>query len=152
MLNKALIPNRQPESHTLVPGRAIMLKIRWPDEEEIKIINIYAPVQDHKQPAFWDKVETTRHTKRLPHPDFLMGDFNITEELINQSPPCEDNCTTTDTLREIRLAWEIQDHWRHTYPKETLFTCRSTQNEKTTLLRLDRIYTAKKHTQTVFEW
>ena len=52
VLNKVLIPNRQLKMHILAPGRAIMLKIRWPDNKEIKIINVYAPVQDHKQPAF----------------------------------------------------------------------------------------------------
>jgi hypothetical protein len=31
VLNKALIPNREPNMHTLVPGRATMLKIKWPE-------------------------------------------------------------------------------------------------------------------------
>jgi hypothetical protein len=94
----------------------------------------------------------TRQTKHLPHPDFLLGDFNITEDLIDRSPPSADNQAATDILRDIRLTWEIQDEWRHTHPNETLYTCRSSQNERTSLSRLDRIYIAKKHAQTVFEW
>jgi exonuclease III len=41
ILNKALILNREPKIHVLAPGRAIMLKINWPDDNEIKIVNIY---------------------------------------------------------------------------------------------------------------
>jgi exonuclease III len=122
VLNKALIPNRQPKIHILAPGRAIMLKIRWPDDKEIKIINVYAPVQDHKQPAFWVEVEGKHQTKHLPRPDFLLRDFNITEDLIDRSPLRADNQSATDSLRDIRLTWEVQDQWRHTHPNDTLFT------------------------------
>ena len=152
VLNKALIPNREPNLHVLVPGRAIMLKIKWPEDKDIKIINIYAPVQDHKQPAFWAKIETERQMKNLSHPNFLLGDFNITEELIDRSPPSTDNRVATDTLRDIRLSWEVQDQWRHDHPNETLYTCRSMRDRKISLSRLDRIYIARKHTQLVFEW
>lgn len=153
VLNKALIPNREPTLHTLVPGRAIMLKLKWPEDKDIKIVNIYAPVQTHKQPAFWAKVETKRRTKSLPRPDFLLGDFNITEDLIDRSPPSTDNQTATDILRDIRLAWEVQDQWRHDHPNETLYTCRrSTRDGKHSLSRLDRIYVARKHDELVFEW
>ena len=152
VLNKALIPNRQPKMHTLAPGRAIMLKIRWPDDKEIKIINVYAPVQDHKQPAFWVEIENKRHTKHLPCPDFLLGDFNITEDLIDRSPSRADNQPTTEALRDIRLAWEVQDQWRHAHPNDTLFTYRSSRNDRPSLSRLDRIYVAKKHTPMIFGW
>ena len=152
VINKALIPNKQPKLNILVPGRAIMLRLKWPDEKEIKIINIYAPVQDNKQPTFWAEVETARRTANLPRPDFLLGDFNITEEVIDRSPPSIDNQAATDILRDIRLAWGIQDQWRHTHPNDTLYTYRSSQRGKTALSRLDRIYIAKKHTQMVFDW
>lgn len=81
-----------------------MLKLKWPDDKEIKIINIYAPAKDHKQPTFWAEVETKKWTKRLPNPDFLLGDFNIMEDIIDRSPFSIDNQTATDMLRDIRLA------------------------------------------------
>lgn len=152
VLNKALIPNKESRLHVLAPGQAIMLQIKGPDEKDIKIINVYAPVQAHKQPAFWDDVETKRRAKRLPRPDFLLGDFNITEDLIDRSPPRADNQPATDALRDTRFNWEVYDQWRHAHPNESLYTYRSTQNRTTSLSRLDRIYVAKKLTQMVFEW
>ena len=109
VLNKALIPNRDPKLHVLAPSQAILLKINWPNDKPVKIMNIYASVQNHKQLVFWANVETEQHAQHLPYPNFLLEDFNITKDLINRSPPSADNQAATDILREIRLLWEIQD-------------------------------------------
>ena len=34
-----------------------MLKLKWPNNDTIKIINIYTSVKDYKQLTFWAKVE-----------------------------------------------------------------------------------------------
>ena len=152
VINRALIPTKDIKLHVLVPGHAIMLQLQWPDANHLSIINIYAPVRKSEQPEFWASVETERREKNLPCPDFLLGDFNVTEDALDRAPPKFDNRRATDTLREIRLAWEIQDQWRHAHPNGKQFTYRTVKNGKTRMSRLDRIYSARKHTQMIFEW
>ena len=151
-INKALIPQTDIKLHVLVPGRAIMIQLKWPDDNRLSILNIYAPVKKNEQPEFWADVETERREKHLPRPDFLLGDFNVTEDALDRAPPKFDNRSATDTLREIRLTWEIQDQWRHAHPNQKQYTYRALSNGKTRMSRLDRIYSARKHSQTIFDW
>ena len=152
IINKALIPAGDVLLHDLVPGRAIMIQLKWPDNNQLSIINIYAPVNRREQPEFWASVETRRREKTLPRPDFLLGDFNLTEDAIDRAPPKYDDNRAAETLRDIRLSWEIQDQWRHAHPNSKQYTYRTFANQKTRLSRLDRIYSARTHSQTVFEW
>ena len=152
VVNKALIPIKDVRLHILVPGRAIMIQIKWPDANVMSIINIYAPVKKSEQSEFWAAVETERREKHLPRPDFLLGDFNITEDALDRAPPKFDDRNATDTLREIRLTWGVQDQWRHAHPSEKQFTYRTRKNGKTRLSRLDRIYSAQRHSQLIFDW
>ena len=152
LINKALLPTNITKLHILVPGRAIMIKLKWPDTENLTIINIYAPVRKERQPNFWAQVETIRREKHLSRPDFLLGDFNIVEDAIDRAPARHDDRIATDTLRDIRLTWEIQDQWRHAHPNTNLYTYRYQKHRETRLSRLDRIYSARKHAQAIFEW
>ena len=129
-----------------------MIQLKWPDNKQLSIINVYVPVNRREQPEFWASVETRRREKTLPCPDFLLGDFNITEDAIDRAPPKYDDHRAAETLRDIRLSWEIQDQWQHAHPNTKQYTYRSFTNERTRLSRLDRIYSARRHSQTVFEW
>lgn len=108
-INKALIPVNDTHLHILVPGRAMMIQLKWPENNPLSIINIYAPVKKHEQPEFWATIETERRESHLPCPDFLLGDFNLTEDALDRAPPKHNNRQAADTLRDIRLLWEIQD-------------------------------------------
>jgi hypothetical protein len=152
LINKALIPAKAAKTYILVPGRALMIKLTWPDNKNLSLINIYTPVQKERQPNFWAQTETKRREKHLPRPDFLLGDFNLVEDAIDRAPAKHDDRMATDTLRDIRLAWEVQDQWRHAHPNEKLYTYRYQKNEGMRLSRLDRIYSARKHAQSIFEW
>jgi exonuclease III len=152
LINKALIPTNITKLHTLVPGRAITIKLKWHDTNNLTLTNIYAPIRKDRQPNFWAQVETTRRVKHLPRPDFLLGDFNIVEDAIDRAPAKHDDRVATDTLRDIRLSWEIQDQWRHTHPTENLYTYRYQKNGEMRLSRLDRIYSARKHAREIFDW
>ena len=152
LINKALIPANTTKLYTLVPGWAIMIKLTRPDNKNLSIVNIYALVQKESQPNFWAKVETKRREKRLPHPDFLLGDFNLVEDAIDRAPANLDNRTATDALRDIRLTWEVQDQWRHAHPNKKLYTYRYQKPDGMRLSRLDRIYSARRHAQHIFDW
>jgi exonuclease III len=109
IINKALIATTSLQMNVLRQGRAIMIKIKWSDVNEISLINIYAPNNTREQPAFWAQIDLERRAKHLPKPDFLLGDFNITEDLIDHSPPKLNDRTAIESLRETRHVWGIQD-------------------------------------------
>jgi hypothetical protein len=151
IINKALINPQKITTHELVPGRALLLKMKWLEGCETKILNIYAPVNRAAQPQFWQSVESERHRRNITRPEFVIGDFNITEEAIDRAPPRLDDQAAMEALRNIRLKWEIQDSWRHAHQNVREFTYRTNTRERTAHLRLDRIYTAK-HQHHLFNW
>lgn len=104
IINKGLIAPDQVTVKALIPGRAAVLTLTRPDNKKTTIINIYAPVEQQKQPEFWNQLERRKTRMRISHPDFLLGDFNITEDLIDRSPPHPDNHAARDSLRRIRHA------------------------------------------------
>jgi exonuclease III len=82
ILNKELIDPASVEIMELIAGRAIALKIRWKDLTTT-MINIYAPNQRCDNQSFWKELESRWVRTSLPKPDFVLGNFNLTEELIN---------------------------------------------------------------------
>jgi ribonuclease HI len=152
IINKALIAPEQISVKALIPGRAAVLSIAWSAVTRITILNIYAPVERHKQSEFWSQIERRRTRARIPRPDFVLGDFNVTEDPLDRSPAHPDDRAATDALRRIKHKWEIQDYWRHTHPNERLFTYRAAREDGWIQSRLDRIYAARRHAPIIFGW
>jgi Reverse transcriptase (RNA-dependent DNA polymerase)/Endonuclease/Exonuclease/phosphatase family len=151
ILNRELINPAKVEIMKLIAGRAIALKIRW-KESTTTVINIYAPTRRCDNQSFWKELESRWERAGLPKPDFVLGDFNLTEEPIDRSPPRHDNAAAVDALRDMRRKMEIHDQWRHSYSKAREFTYRATQNQKQIKSRLDRIYTGKNAGKHTFDW
>ena len=101
VINKALISPMRITAHELVPGRAFLLKIKWLESCEMSILNIYTPVNRAAQLQFWQTIENKRHRKSFPRPNFVLGDFNITEEAIDRAPLWLDNQAASEALRNI---------------------------------------------------
>jgi len=78
-----------------------------------------------------------RRDNNIPHPKFILGDFNITEDKIDRAPAHLDNKTATDALRKIRLEWEIQDAWRHAHPNKRCFTYQARNGTQQIQSRID---------------
>ncbi|KAG2050970.1 hypothetical protein BDR06DRAFT_990548 [Suillus hirtellus] len=81
--------------------------------------------------------------------DFMMGDFNITEELIDRAPARHDHKSATKALRDLRSTLNLQDTWCLKNPNMRTFTFSSNHN---TLSRLDRIYTSTCHLNSMTDW
>lgn len=152
IINKALIRPNDLSVMELIPGRATMLKLRWLESCEAAIVNIYAPNGKNDQITFWTQVIEKRRTARLPLPDFVLGDFNITEDAIDRSPAHLDDAAAIDAMREVRRAWNIQDTWRHHNPDTRAYTYHANVNGSYTQSRLDRVYTTQDVAQHVFDW
>jgi exonuclease III len=149
IINKELVEDKNYKMLELVPGRAIALTIQWHNDETITIINIYTPNTANEHPLFWEKFQKKWEEYEMNDPDFMMGDFNITEDPIDRAPARPDNENVTNALRDLRLKLNIQDSWRLTFPNTRIFTYASSVN---TLSRLDRIYTHPKHDDSLIDW
>ena len=130
VLNKDLIDIGKLETHELIKGRAIAMNLTWKNEEETLLINVYTSNRKSDHQGFWEKVENERMNRRLRKPDFVLGDFNLTEEPINRFPAKHDNHNAITALREFRLNTGVQDEWRHAFPKAREYTYRTTLNDQ----------------------
>lgn len=100
VINKDLICPKEFAVSKLVPGRAIMLRVKWLETCTMSIINIYAPHNQNEQPNFWANAGTKRCILHLPLPDFVLGDFNITKDAIDWAPAHHDDTTAIEAMRE----------------------------------------------------
>jgi ribonuclease HI/exonuclease III len=152
VINKSLIAPRKLSTHELHAGRALALKIEWLESETTTLLNVYAPNDRAAHPVFWRDIDAQRRARRLPRPDFMLGDLNVTEDPIDRTPPRLDEPNAIDALREIRNDWDIQDAWRLSHPNERVYTYRANVNSQEIKSRLDRIYIASQLTQLTFNW
>ena len=151
VINKKFIKPKELIFHELRQGRALALKIKWGEEETV-LLNVYAPNNRSEHKRFWEDLDIKRRTHHLRRPDFLLGDFNLTEDNIDRAPAHPDDPTAVSALRELRHKWDIQDTWRHTNPSERLFTYRYMDNDEQKQSRIDRIYTTRETAHHVFNW
>ncbi|KAG2140059.1 Endonuclease/exonuclease/phosphatase [Suillus clintonianus] len=149
VINKEMINVSSAKLTTIIPGRAIALSINWHNEKKIRILNVYAPNNLNEHAEFWNRISTLWTAKNLEHPDFVMGDFNLTEDPIDRAPARRENESATDALRDFRISLNVQDQWRHTFPNKRLFTFSSNTN---TFSRLDRIYSSPAHIDSLSDW
>ena len=152
VINKSLIAPNKVIAHELDPGRALALEICWLESETTRLINIYAPNNRAAHLPFWNNVDAERRNKGIAKPDFVLGDFNVTEEQIDRSPARLDDPNAIEVLRDIRHAWGIHDAWRITHPTEKTYTYRATANGQQIKSRLDRIYIARQASCMTFDW
>ncbi|KAG2069426.1 hypothetical protein BDR04DRAFT_1128848 [Suillus decipiens] len=127
VINKEMINTTDAEITKIVLGRALAMSIKWHNDKCITILNIYALNDLTKHPDFWDLISKTWLEKDLPQADFVLGDFNLTEEALDRAP----------------------DTWRSLYPMSRLFTFYSNTN---TYSHLDWIYMAPQHKRNTHHW
>ncbi|KAH9026276.1 Endonuclease/exonuclease/phosphatase [Lactarius deliciosus] len=152
VINRSLIAPQDLTAYDLIEGRALAVKFKWHDDDEIVLINVYAPNTKNEHQDFWEQVDTKRRSKGLRRPDFMLGDFNLTEEQIDRAPAHYDNTAAIEALRNIRQCLNLQDTWCHTFPHDRTFTYRATTNGQHIKSRIDRIYTSSDAAKTTFEW
>ena len=116
VINKKRIAPKQCVIHELIPGRALFLKIKWHKSETTSLVNVYAPTHRPSHPSFWTKLRDNHSALHLLNPDFLLGDFNVTEDPIDRAPVHPDDEAAVMALRDLRLAWNLEDTWRHLHP------------------------------------
>ena len=122
VINKTLITPKEISTAELIKGRALSLKIKWRENEETVLINVYAPNNRHKHPSFWKKIDAARRSNNVRRPDFLLGDLNVTKDPIDRAPAHADDLNAVEALRNLRHSLDLQDSWRHAFPHDQSFT------------------------------
>ena len=152
VINKTLITPKEISTAELIKGRALSLKIKWRENEETVLINVYAPNNRHEHPSFWKKIDAARRSNNVRRPDFLLGDLNVTEDPIDRAPAHADDLNAVEALRNLRHSLDLQDSWRHAFPHDRSFTYRANHNGHQIKSRLDRIYTSSTTAKHTFGW
>jgi len=138
IINKKLIKTDNVTETEIVPGRAIELAIPWHDTQTIKILAIYAPNVPREIKEFWNKIQNRINNDTTLRPDIIMGDFNLVEDAINRLPSKQDDTQATESLRDIKLRYNLIDRWRKANPEEKAYTW--SRDSDGTQSRIDRIY------------
>ncbi|KAH8982304.1 Endonuclease/exonuclease/phosphatase [Lactarius deliciosus] len=152
VINKSLINPKEISTYELIKGRAIALKLKWHENQEIILINVYAPNNKSEHQNFWEEIDSKHRAKILHRPDFMLGDFNLTEDAIDRCPARLDDVGAIEALRNLRQCLDLKDQWRHQYPNECSFTYWANVNGTHIKSHIDRIYTSSKAAKFTFNW
>jgi exonuclease III len=60
VLNKKLIKPNNIKTYELIPGRAMIIQIKWMNMCDATILNIYVPNERKEHATFWAKIITKR--------------------------------------------------------------------------------------------
>ncbi|KAG1844914.1 hypothetical protein C8R48DRAFT_750812 [Suillus tomentosus] len=124
VINKQIFDPNDLKTTEIIPGRALALRIKWHNE------------------ILWQG-------KNIPNPDFLMGDFNITEDALDRAPACLDNEQAIEALQNLRFQLNIQDSWTMNNPTMRAVTFYSNTNSHS---RLNHIYSSPAHKLSIYGW
>lgn len=138
VVNKDLANITGTQIYELIPGRALMASIPWHRNKTLTVLNVYAPTDNQQNALFWEELNTNRHGR--PHPDAILGDFNLVEDALDRLPPHRDPPAPTENLSEILTALNMTDGWRETNPDTLQYTYSQSIRQGASHSRIDRIY------------
>jgi hypothetical protein len=86
VLNKELTNTKNIEFKEIIPGRALILKTQWHNNEKLTILNIYAPNNPVEHHNFWSTIKNSETNSNNQQINLLLGDFNLTEDPLDRAP------------------------------------------------------------------
>src|ERR1700761_1750674 len=120
VLNRQLVDTTGAKATEIIPGRALLIQMKWHRTEIVKILAIYAPnvteTDGTESANFWEKLTEYFITHPTDKPDIMAGDYNLVEDMIDRLPMRNDPSPAIDALDELKTLLRIEDGWRATYP------------------------------------
>ncbi|TFY58490.1 hypothetical protein EVJ58_g6390 [Rhodofomes roseus] len=152
VLNREIVDTDNASAQVIIPGRALILRMRWHADALLTILNVYAPNNHSENMRFWSKLEALTRDGTIPRVDVLLGDFNIVEEPIDRLParPDPHGPGAVQALRNFLKIQKVLDGWRITDPttKDYTFPQRGSRQKS----RLDRIYASEELCSKALLW
>ncbi|KAF8902961.1 Endonuclease/exonuclease/phosphatase [Gymnopilus junonius] len=139
VVNKQILDTSSMRERVIIPGRAIMVKLKWHGENSLRVLAVYAPN---------DQTVNDHPTQK---PDIMLGDFNMVEDAIDRLPTHGSNEDLTNAFDDLKYETRLLDGWRNTYPSQKAFTFVQ-NNEQHSQSRIDRIYLTEGLFQMAREW
>ncbi|KAJ7719797.1 Endonuclease/exonuclease/phosphatase, partial [Mycena maculata] len=136
------------KTNELIPGRALHLTIPWHGDSKRTVLAAYSPNDAAENARFLELLEFK--TRNLPKPDFVLGDFNMVEDLIDRLPHHKDPTAVVDAMRNLKARLHLHDGWRHTYPDIKAYTF--LQSATGSQSRIDRILVTSDILKNCSDW
>ncbi|KAF5348039.1 hypothetical protein D9758_010077 [Tetrapyrgos nigripes] len=131
VLNKDLVDTSVLDETEVVPGRALLIRMHWHRDRNLKILVVYAPNvsgsdgKDNKE--FWETLREYFDRNPSKRPDILAGDMNMVEAgVIDRLPARDDPEDAVEALDELKMSTQLRDGWRDTYPDTKAYTFHQT--------------------------
>ena len=133
----------------IVKNRASRLKIKWGMEQQLDIVNIYAPNDNKEKVEFLKEIKEKIKVGKGEE-ICVMGDFNCVEDPIDRCPTRRDEKEVEKAMNELVKKLKLKDVWRemHREEKGHTFIQKAT---KSTARIIDRIYATEKLESLVYE-
>ncbi|KAH9843022.1 Endonuclease/exonuclease/phosphatase, partial [Rhodofomes roseus] len=149
-LNREIVDTCGIETEDIVPGRALLLRMRWHADRSLTVLNVYAPNGHTENAAFWTTLRDHFLRANTKKPDIVLGDFNLVEEAIDRLPAREDPSAAVKCLKEFIDTVRVSDGWRLCEPtkKDYSFPQRGGSSSS----RLDRIYASRDILSRALTW
>ena len=152
VLNKHFVKAAETDAVEVVPGRALLVRLKWHGNRTLAVLAVYAPNEPGSNRDFWRKIEAYYIANpRTAKPDIMAGDCNMVEDVIDRLPMHSDRADVVDALDNLKSEFRLQDGWRYTYPKTKSYTFYQ-NNGASSQSRIDRIYVTGPILQTAREW
>ncbi|KAJ7058999.1 Endonuclease/exonuclease/phosphatase [Mycena amicta] len=148
VLNRRMVNTNEAKQVTLIPGRAMLLSLRWHNGQPLTIVSVYTPNDPTENAEFLELLELKLKDYRKP--DFVLGDHNMVEEAIDRAPQRADSKTVRDAMIKFKPTYGLSDIWRETHPDVLEYTY--FQKATGSRSRIDRILTPSNTKQNLFEW
>ena len=150
VVNKSLVHTEGISYDTIIPGRAILVKIPRQTNTTIKILNVYAPNDTKNNENFWEQINEITANRPELRPDVLLGDFNLVEDCLDRLPCHPDDPNAVAALGELKSNLNLVDGWRRTHPDKREYTHQHAPNASQG--RIDRIYVSNNLLRTTTDW
>ncbi|KAJ7582307.1 hypothetical protein C8J56DRAFT_792851 [Mycena floridula] len=153
VFNKLITNTNGIKSYEIIPGRALCITHPWHGADTEVILAIYAPTKKPQNGEFYQEIMEIWRKYKLPTPTKILGDMNITVDMLDRLPHKLDKKGSRDAHIEFRNAFDMNDGWRNTHLQTKEYTySRINKNGEAHQSRIDRIYTSTETQMRCRQW
>ncbi|KAJ7599486.1 hypothetical protein C8J56DRAFT_881923 [Mycena floridula] len=134
VFNKLLTDTKGITSYEIIPGWVLYVTHLWHGAETEVILAVYAPTEKPQNGEFYQEILSIWRKYKLPIPTKVMGDMNVTVDMLDRLPHKLDKKSSRDAHIEFRNAFDMNDGWRNTHLQMKEYTY-SRINKKVTQIR-----------------